>query len=260
LHSKGVAIRIPVERRLVWETGVRGRDFQHSKVRTSAPLAMGLAVALAACALAQVNPFGDRRAKQPPDSVWGTMVLSNGESYEGWIYLTRGRMLKFFDAKKKENVEYALGQVSELTVRVTQLREEKEWRFKESASDEKVFTGKSYFRKDFVVTVVLPSGRKQELEVARGQPVYCLQKDGKVLKPLLQPFMQGPVGAAPEALVHIRRIVMHKPGEAPASLKGGLSEDAAKDKAGEMGKDAARQEGAAPAKDEAAPGGKGKKD
>jgi len=238
---------------------VRGRNPRGGHAGAGVPFALAAALAMlcVVCASAQTNPFGGRKAKMPDGAVWGTMVLSNGDRHEGWIHLTRGRMLKFFDAKNKENVEYALEQVSELAVRVTQLREEKEWRFKESASDEKVFTGRSYYRKDFVVTVVLPSGRKQELEVARGQPVFCVKPDGKVEKPLLQPFMQGPPGAAPDELVHIRRIVMHKQGEAPASLKGGLSEDAAPAKPAEGGKDAGTQ--GEPAKDEAAPAAKDKK-
>lgn len=170
---------------------------------------------------APVNPFAKSDANaQPLGAQWGSVILSNGESLEGWLHLTGSRRLRMFDRERKEAVHYRLGQLAELRVHVVRNRTEKVWRFKESASDTKVYTGDTYCRKDFTATVVAKmGGRERDLEVALGQVVHVLPKEGERRRFVLQPFMKGEINQPLEEMVHIAWIVFHEEEAAPAAEK-----------------------------------------
>jgi len=177
---------------------------------TAGWLSAALLAGLIVCAPArgQVNPFGTREKGAPRDAVPGTIHMSDGTRFEGMVYLTSGRRLRLFDAKLQEYVDCSLSQLREMTINVKEAQIEKEWRFKEMGNDEKVYTGKSYARKDFDATLVYRDGTSRKLEIARGMPVYCIQKDGVRKTVLLQPFLRGEVGSTLDDLVHATRIVL----------------------------------------------------
>ena len=171
-----------------------------------------------------MNPFGPRKQKAPRGAVQGVACMSDGKKYVGMLHLTPGRRLRLFDAKNDEYVDYSLKQLKELKVNVTKSWIEKEWRFKEMGNDQKVYTGKSYARKNFNVTLTFLSGRVTTLEIARGMPIYCRPKDGKKRKQLLlQPYKNGEQGSTLADVVHIDRLVMgeEKPGKPSGAAKGG---------------------------------------
>jgi len=186
---------------------------------------------MAGLACAQVNPF--RRTKSAAKgAVEGVIHMSDGTKYEGQIYLTPGRRLRLFDPKYKEYVDCSLAQLKELKVRVTERRVEKEWRFKAMGNDEKVYTGRTYARKDFAATLIYKSGRKKALNIARGMPIYCRLKNGERKTVLLQPFKQGEIGTTLDDIVHPDRIVFGK------SSKDSDKGTSSKDKDTEAGKGA----------------------
>jgi hypothetical protein len=170
--------------------------------------AAALAMGLGGSTPAQVNPFGKRGPSLPDGAVKGVIHTSDGKSCSGALYMVEGRRLRVFDPKEQQYLDYSLSQVKEIVVNVVNERVEDEWRFKEGGSDEKVFTGKKYCRKDFEVVLVLPDGQKRKLNVARGMPIYCLTDAGETRRLLLQPFLRGEVGGPAADLVHPTRIVV----------------------------------------------------
>ena len=183
-------------------------------IRAGSP-ALGFVAVAAFVALGQTSPFGPRKRELPRGANYGTMYMSDGDKYEGWVHLTPGRRLRFFDKTSKKAVHYSLRQLRELKVRVVASRVEKEWRFKAGGNDLKVYTGKQYARKDLAATVVMKNGETKDLEIALGMRVYLVPDKGKRKRFILQPYMRGPQGSELKDVVHISRIVFHKPGQAP---------------------------------------------
>lgn len=179
-------------------------------------VALLAAFACRATAQAPVDPFGRRaRARSPRDAVWGTLLLSDGEAHEGWIHLTAGQRLRMFDDKRKEPVHYQLAQLKELRVQVARNRVEQEWRFKESASDVKVFTGVEYARKDFDAVIVPAEGKERPLNIALGQPFFVTPLEGRRRRFILRPYLRGEADVPLEKLVHIAWMIFHEQGEGP---------------------------------------------
>lgn len=170
----------------------------------------------AASAQGPVDPFGrSARSREPRDAAWGTLILSDGSSFEGWIHLTPNRRLRMFDDTRKEPVHFRLDQLKELRVQVARNRLEKEWRFKESASDEKVHTGVEYARKDFDAVAVLAGGKERALNIALGQPVFVAPPEGRRRRFVLRPYLRGQADVPLDKLVHIAWVAFHEPGEGP---------------------------------------------
>ena len=183
--------------------------------------AVAVVLLVASGGWSQVNPFASTKLKKPRGARYGTLFLSNGKSYEGWIHLTPGRRLRFFDGKNKRAVQLPLKEIREIDVVCVNSRVEREWRFKEGGKDEKIYTGKSYARKDLTAVVTPKRGPKQKLEIALGAPIYFTPKDGKGKRQryILQPYMRGEQGSKPDDVVHIRKIVFHPEGQKPKPPK-----------------------------------------
>ncbi|NOX56885.1 MAG: hypothetical protein GXP27_21080, partial [Planctomycetes bacterium] len=105
----------------------------------------GLAVVLLAVsgwapAAEPPNPFAPARP-QRKDAVRGVIELSNGKKIRGQIYLTRGHYLRIYDPEKEKFRDVPLRAAKEVRCLIEKEWMEKEWRFKENANDEKVYTG-----------------------------------------------------------------------------------------------------------------------
>jgi len=166
-----------------------------------------------------VNPFPPRTAAR--DSVPGVVHTSDGKVFAGEVFLTPGKQLPLFDPVRKENILIALRDLDWLEVSVVAERVEREWRFKEEGSDEKVFTGKTYPRRDYALTLQRRGGKPQRVELANGVPLYVLPhisreaagKEGAVAqappKPVrffLQPYDRGEPGMELKDIVYVRRV------------------------------------------------------
>ena len=158
------------------------------------------------------SPIARRKAARP-DAVGGTVLLSNGERVAGKLYLTRGKRLRAWDVQQKRYRDIALSELSLIEVRVTRERVEREWRFREEGSDEKVFTGRSYPRLDFEMTLQLKDGPRLEYRAATGAPLYVQTPDGKRRRFLIQPHLKGEMGQTPEQLVYVKQVVFGPPEE-----------------------------------------------
>lgn len=106
-----------------------------------------------------VNPFAKRPAERD-DAVPGCVELSDGSIHPGMIYLTRDKRLQLYDDKLQRQREIPLSAVKQIDCSVKREWMEREWRFKETTSDEKVYTGRSYPAREYVHTITLQDGRK----------------------------------------------------------------------------------------------------
>jgi hypothetical protein len=109
-----------------------------------------------------LNPFGpafERSEQRKDDSLPGFLELSDGKVRPGQISLTRDARLKIFDESQKKHREIPLRAIRRIDCSVLKEWVEEEWRFKENASDEKFFTGRSYPAREYTHTITLQNGQ-----------------------------------------------------------------------------------------------------
>jgi len=105
-----------------------------------------------------INPFGSAPS-QREDAVPGYVEMSDGTVHPGQIYLTRDKRLKIFDGSLKRQREVPLRAVKQVECKVLKEWMEKEWKFKELASDEKMYTGRTYPVREYLHVITLHDGR-----------------------------------------------------------------------------------------------------
>ena len=156
-----------------------------------------------------LNPFGSaaERVKSPRrgDAVPGFLETSDGKAHPGQITLTRDARLKIFDEQQKKHREIPLKAIKRIDCSVLKEWVEEEWRFKENASDEKYFTGRTYPAREYTHKITLQNGQKIEgtlsgIVYVRAEPAenptrYLLHKRDK-----------GEPGTDLRSLVYVRTI------------------------------------------------------
>jgi hypothetical protein len=129
------------------------------------PLFLGLLAAAAGAPFQEppaLNPFGPpgaRPDRRRDDDVPGRLELSSGRVLSGQVFLTRDTRLRIFDEARKQHREIPLRAIRRIDCRVVKEWLEPEWRFKENASDEKVFTGRSYPAREYTHALTLQNGQ-----------------------------------------------------------------------------------------------------
>lgn len=186
-------------------------------------------VAATACGLAAscgsageapaLNPFGPR-AESRPDAFLGKVEFSDGNALQGQIYLTRDARLKIYDGQLKRHRDVPLKAVVQIDCTVKKEWLEKEWRFKQNADDEKVYTGRSYPAREYVHTITLRDGRT----IVGPLSAIVYVEGGGVSEPqkfLLHKRQKGEAGQTLDELIYVRRIDLnpdhlsaHEPGAA----------------------------------------------
>ncbi len=106
-----------------------------------------------------INPFGPIKHERE-DAIPGYLEMSDGRVAVGNVYLTRDRRIKIFDAQLQRQREIPLAKIQQIDCQVKREWMEKEWRFKELALDQKVYTGRTYPVREYIHTVTLTDGRK----------------------------------------------------------------------------------------------------
>ena len=151
-----------------------------------------------------INPFGPRTQTRE-DAVPGYLELSDGSVHPGRLYLTRDARLKIFDNKEKRFREVPLRAVQRIDCTVQREWVEKEWRFKENASDEKYYTGRTYPAREYLHTITLSDGR-----TIRGplSGIVYVQDEagGEAERCLLHKRDKGEPGSDLKELVYVRSI------------------------------------------------------
>lgn len=105
-----------------------------------------------------LNPFGPTPATRD-DALPGRVELSDGSVHAGMIHLTRDKRLQIYDQQAQRQREVPLQAVRRIECAVKWERLERQWKFKETTSDEKLYTGRSYPAREYVHTITLRDGR-----------------------------------------------------------------------------------------------------
>jgi hypothetical protein len=173
-----------------------------------AVLAGGVGLLLVALAHGEeppaINPFGPRPGERE-DALPGYVELSDGSTHPGKLYLTRDARLRIFDQAEKRVRDIPLRAIQRIDCKVLREWMEKEWRFKENASNVKVYTGRSYPAREYLHTITLRDGRKihgplsgiiyVQPDSAAGAKRYLFHKRDK-----------GPVGTSLGTLHYVRTV------------------------------------------------------
>lgn len=108
-----------------------------------------------------LNPFG-KVGVEREDQFPGYIEMSDGSIHCGMIYLTRDKRLQINDEKMQRQREIPLNVIQQIECKVKREWMEKEWKFKELAKDEKMYTGRSYPAREYEHVVTLQDGRTIE--------------------------------------------------------------------------------------------------
>ena len=153
-----------------------------------------------------MNPFAPRQSVRE-DARPGYIELSNGKIHYGMIHLTRDKRLKINDDKIGRQREVPLRVVSQIDGIVKKQWMEKEWRFKELALDEKIYTGRQYPAREHLHEITLSDGRKIVGSLAA--IIYLQPGDGPKVKTkrfTLYKRTKGKPGTELKDLVYVKRI------------------------------------------------------
>ncbi|MEN6404930.1 MAG: hypothetical protein ABFC77_00510 [Thermoguttaceae bacterium] len=166
---------------------------------------VALAVALLAGDPPPISPFGEPAATRG-DAVPGRIELSDGTTHRGRIYLTRDHRLKIYDEQTQRQREVPLQAVRQIDCLVKNEEMKKEWRFKETTSDEKLYTGRRYPQREYVHTITLADG--QTITGPMSAIVYLdTNTDPKETKTfLLHKRDKGAIGKNLKSLVYVKQI------------------------------------------------------
>jgi len=135
----------------------------------------------------------------------GRLLLSNGKTFTGLIYTTPGKRLKIYDRKKKKVVEIDIRSVSKIEATPEVEKIEPVWRWKEAASDAKVYTGQFYPWRKLVTTIYLKNGKSITGDLAA--PIYVLKEGEKKPKRfILHKRQKGGVGKKLKELLFVKKI------------------------------------------------------
>lgn len=174
------------------------------------------------------NPFGTTREERT-DAIDGAVHLSNGTVVRGKVYLTRGYDLRIYDAKREAFRNVPLRAVEQITCNVEKEWLEREWRFKENANDEKIYTGRTYPSRIYTHEIKLTRG--DVIDGPLGVVVYVAPTSAPAAEsgpgktedePKPQRFMlhkrdKGEPGQTLNDLVYVKKIVLGAAASAPES-------------------------------------------
>lgn len=146
-----------------------------------------------------ISPFGEKETLRD-DALPGLIELSDGTLYPGMIHLTRDKRLQVYDAELQRQREIPLSAVKRIDCKIKREWMEKEWKFKETTTDEKIYTGRAYPAREYLHTITLHDGRT-------------------ITGPMSALVYLKPTGTTADRDTHDKRLILHK------RDKGGVGEE-----------------------------------
>lgn len=144
-------------------------------------------------------------------SLRGAITLSDGTIHRGVISTTPGKPLRFWDGSINEYRDVPLNQIRSMDAQIVWERDEPEWHFKESGSDTKEFTGKTYPARETEYSVLLHSGQRFVGGVVA--PLY-VDANGQQRQHVLYKRSKGPVGQPLSKLNYVLKVELEgSPGQ-----------------------------------------------
>lgn len=137
------------------------------------------------------------------DARQATLTSSDGSAVQGKFSHTAEKPFRVWVEEKKEYRDIPFKLIARLEAKVTNEHDEKEWHFKESGSDIKEFTGKTYPVRETLYTLTLVNG--QTVTGGIVEPLYLERPNGRTTYSLLKTD-KGQVGQTLSQLVYVRRV------------------------------------------------------
>ncbi len=134
----------------------------------------------------------------------GTLTLSDGTTVTGKVATTAEKPVRVWVEADKEYTDVPLSMVKTIEASVTWERDEPEWNFKESGSDVKVYSGKTYPARETTHTLTLADGTAVSGPVLA--PLYVTTADGKQATYVLHKRDKGAVGTTLAKLVYVKKV------------------------------------------------------
>lgn len=133
----------------------------------------------------------------------GTITLSDGIKLTGQITTTADKPLRVYDENEKQYIDVPFDKIALIKAEVVWERDEKEWQFKLSGSDEKVYSGKSYPARETRYTITRLDGTK--VSGAIDAPIYFKQGDQRRTL-VLHKRDKGEVGRTLKQLIYVQSV------------------------------------------------------
>ena len=157
-----------------------------------------------------LTPSGAPARQARPAAV----VFSDGSERSGQVWLTPGKRLSIFERAQEKYREFALADVARIDVDPEEESMERVWRWKEHASDEKVYTGETYPWRKYVTTLALRDreGKPQNVVGDMTAALY-LQEDPekKPVRLVIHRREKGEVGQTLQDLVYVTAVIFEPP-------------------------------------------------
>ena len=138
----------------------------------------------------------------------GTVTLNDGTIVHGKVATTAEKPVRVWVDAEKQYEDVPLSQVATAEAKVVWERDEKEWNFKASGSDLKVYSGKTYPARQTQYTFTLADGT-----VIAGDcvaPLYVTTADGKQRTLVLHKRDKGAVGQTLKQLVYVTKVTFDR--------------------------------------------------
>jgi hypothetical protein len=132
-----------------------------------------------------------------------TLLLSDGEKIRAAIATTRDKPIRVWIEQDKEYRDVPFDLIQSMQASVLWERDEKEWAFKESGSDIKVYSGKTYPARELQYTLTLLNG--QTITGGVVAPIYVPTREGDKVY-VLHKRQKGEVGQTLGQLVYVKSV------------------------------------------------------
>jgi hypothetical protein len=154
-----------------------------------------------------------------PDQRHGTITLSDGTTITGQIATTAGKPLRLWDEQAGEYLDTPMRLVKSIKAQIVWEQDEPEWRFKESGSDIKINTGKTYPARETNYTIELTDGKT--IKGAIVAPLYTRSdkannsgdNKGDEKTYVLHKRDKGEVGKTLKDLIYVAEVTFDEPGK-----------------------------------------------
>jgi hypothetical protein len=147
------------------------------------------------------SPFADKADDRGARRA--VMLLSNGERIGGKIATTRDKPIRVWIEADKEYRDIPYNLIKSVEAQVLWERDEAEWAFKESGSDIKIYSGKTYPCRELIYKVTLVND--QSITGGVVAPLYVLTSDGDRVF-ILHKRQKGEVDQKLNQLVYVKSV------------------------------------------------------
>jgi len=170
-------------------------DWMLGQARPASAPPADLPASRAATPFDQKTAFTYRRA---------LVVFSDGEKFHGPLRTTLDKPVRVWVEEDKQYHDIPFALIKTIEASVVWEREEAEWHFKESGSDIKEFTGKSYPAREMRYTLTLLNG--QSLTGGVVAPLYVQTIPGQEKTLVLHKRDKGDPGQTLKDLIYVQRV------------------------------------------------------